>query len=129
MAIILIVDDEQPIREVLALVLRADGHRILLAGNGQQALELVTEDRPDLVLADVMMPRLNGAKLCRRLKAEPTTASIPVILMSAAGQAVADGAGADAYLDKPFELHEVDRLVRRWLPPTPGLPSPGSEHR
>jgi CheY-like chemotaxis protein len=113
---ILIVDDEQPMRELLVAIFEDAGHRALPAINGRHALEVLEEERPDLVLSDVMMPVLNGATLCRRLKAEPSTTSIPVILMSAAGQQVAEESGADAYLDKPFDLDEMEALVRRWLP-------------
>ena len=121
MASILIVDDEQPMRELLAAIFEDAGHRALPAINGRHALEVVEQERPDLVLSDVMMPVLNGLILCRRLKAEPSTASIPVILMSAAGHQVADGSAADAYLDKPFNLDELEALVRRWLPPATRL--------
>ena len=121
MATILIVDDEQPVRDLLAAIFEDSGHRALPAINGRDALEILDQERPDLVLSDVMMPVLNGATLCRRLKAEPSTASIPVILMSAAGRQVADGSGADAYLDKPFDLDGMEALVRRWLPPATRL--------
>ena len=129
MATILIVDDERPMRELLAEVFEDDGHRALSASNGRHALELLEQEQPDLVLSDAMMPVLSGVNLCRRLKAEPSTASIPVILMSAAGWQVADGAGADAYIDKPFELAEIEALVRRWLPPPGGPPHDGSTPR
>jgi CheY-like chemotaxis protein len=121
MASILIVDDEQPMRELLIAIFEDAGHHALPAINGRHALEVLEQERPDLVLSDVMMPVLNGLNLCRRLKAEPSTASIPVILMSAAGHEVADGSAADAYLDKPFELDELEALVRRWLPPATRL--------
>jgi DNA-binding response OmpR family regulator len=116
MATILVVDDEEPIRTLLADIFVERGHRSLLARNGQDALDIIAQERPDLVLADVMMPLINGAELCRRLKADGATQSIPVILMSAAGRDVADGSGADDYLDKPFYLDEVEALVDGWLP-------------
>jgi len=128
MATILIVDDEKPLRELLALVFASDEHRVVLAGNGRQALELVAQDRPYVVLSDVMMPLLSGDKLCRRLKSDPVTALIPVILMSAAGRAIADTAGADAFVHKPFELDEIEALVRRWLPSTPLPETSGNVH-
>lgn len=117
MATILIVDDEEPVRELLGEIFEGFGHRAPQAINGRHAIELLKEERPDLVLSDVMMPVLGGAALCRLLKAEPSTASIPIILMSAAGRQVADGTGADAYLDKPFDLDQLEALVYRWLPP------------
>ncbi len=119
MRTILIVEDEAPLRELLADLVEDAGYRPLQAIHGREALALIEQERPDVVLSDVMMPVLNGAELCRILKAQPSSASIPVILMSAAGPAIADGAGADAFVDKPFELSELEALVRRWLPPEP----------
>jgi len=116
---ILIVEDEAPLRELLADLVEDAGYRPLQAIHGREALALIEQERPDVVLSDVMMPVLNGAELCRILKAQPSSASIPVILMSAAGPAIAAGAGADAFVDKPFELSELEALVRRWLPPEP----------
>ncbi|MDE3075569.1 MAG: response regulator, partial [Chloroflexota bacterium] len=85
MSAILIADDEQPVREFLALVLADFGHETVLARNGQDALELIEKERPDLVISDVMMPLMGGVELCRRLKAAPDTAAIPVVLMTSAG--------------------------------------------
>ena len=117
MATILVVDDEQPLRDLLADVLELDGHRVILAGNGRDALAIARRDRPDLVVSDVMMPHLNGVRLCQQLKAEPSTASVPVILMSAVGPRVVAGSSADAFLKKPFDLHEVEAIVRKLLYP------------
>ena len=119
MRTILIVEDEAPLRELLADLVEDAGYRPLQAIHGREALALIEQEQPDVVLSDVMMPVLNGAELCRILKGQPRTAAIPVILMSAAGPAIADGAGADAFVDKPFELSELEALVRRWLPPEP----------
>lgn len=77
MATILVIDDEQPLRELLAEALESEGHRVIVAGNGREALAMVRRDRPDLVVSDVMMPFLNGVKLCQQLKADPSTASVP----------------------------------------------------
>jgi DNA-binding response OmpR family regulator len=115
-ATILVVEDEAPIRELLADIVVDHGHRSLQANNGQDALDVIARERPDLVLSDVMMPLINGAELCRRLKAAVATRSIPVILMSAAGRSVAEGTGADDFLDKPFHLDEVEALLHEWLP-------------
>jgi CheY-like chemotaxis protein len=116
-ATILIVDDEEPVRDFLAQLLADVGHRTLQAIHGAEALRLVENERPDLVIADIMMPVLNGAELCRRLKAGATTNAIPVILMSAAGPRAADGTGADAFIAKPFDLEDIEALVDRWSPP------------
>ena len=119
MATILIVDDERPVREFLAELFESAGHRILQAVHGRQALDLVQQARPDLVISDIMMPVLGGDELCRRLKANPSTGAIPVILMSAAGRRPGVDAGADAYIDKPFNLDAVEALVERSLAPDP----------
>ena len=117
MATILIVDDEEPVRGFLAQLLADAGHRTLQAVHGAEALAVVQKDRPDLVVSDIMMPVLNGAELCRRLKAGEETRAIPVILMSAAGRRSADGTGADAFIAKPFDLEAMETLVQRWCPP------------
>lgn len=115
MTTILIVDDEQPIRELLALVMHGVGYETVTASHGGDALAAVAASRPDLVLADVMMPVLSGLELCRRLKSEPTTRTIPVILMSAVRFDRARLAEADAFLAKPFDLNQVEALVERQL--------------
>ena len=123
MATILVVDDEQPLRDLLADVLELDGHRVLVAANGREALAIARRDRPDLVVSDVMMPLLNGVRLCQQLKADPSTASVPVILMSSVGPRIVNGSGADAFVKKPFDLDEVEAVVRTLLVSTvkPGI--------
>jgi CheY-like chemotaxis protein len=113
-ATILIVDDEGPVRDFLAQFLADIGHRTLQAIHGAQALEVVQKEQPDLVIADIMMPVLNGAELCRRLKSSAGAPTIAVILMSAAGRRSADGTGADAFISKPFDLADMQALVHRW---------------
>jgi two-component system phosphate regulon response regulator PhoB len=115
LAIILIVDDEEPVRGFLAQVLSGDGYEVRLAIHGSQALELVEKERPDLVLSDIMMPVLNGVELCRQLKGRADTKDVPVILMTSAGRKVADGTGCDAYITKPFDLIDIEALVQRLL--------------
>lgn len=117
MATILIVDDEEPVRDFLAQMLADGGHRTLQAVHGAEALELVAKERPDLVVSDIMMPVLNGAELCRRLKAGTDGPPIPVILMSSAGPRAADGTGTDAFIAKPFDLADMEALVARWASP------------
>jgi len=116
MPLVLIVDDEEPVRNFMAQVLAEGGYETLTASDGHQALGMVGQRRPDLVISDVMMPVLNGVELCRRLKAGPPTSSIPVILMSSAGRRAAEGAAADDFLPKPFDLAAMEGLVNRWLP-------------
>ncbi len=116
MATVLIVDDELPLRSLLAMMVREAGHTAVLATNGRQALELIRRQRPDLVLSDVMMPLMNGAALCRGLKLAADTATIPVILMSTVTNTPWHGTRADAFLAKPFDLDDVEALLERWLP-------------
>jgi len=116
-ATILVVEDEKPLRDFLVFFLEGAGHRVLQAISGQHALLLVAEERPDLVLSDIMMPLLSGVELCRQLKAAQDTRAIPVILMSAVGwggEPAFEDTGANAYLDKPFSLDALEALVRRW---------------
>jgi CheY-like chemotaxis protein len=110
------VDDEAPIRDFLALVLEDMGHRVVAAINGRHALTVAAQEHPDLVISDVMMPSMGGVELTRRLKGgEAGDREVPVILMSSAGPAAADGAGADAFIDKPFDLEAMEKLVARWV--------------
>jgi DNA-binding response OmpR family regulator len=115
-AVILVVEDERPVREFLAGALVLDGYRVVQAFHGEHALSLVMGERPDLVIADVMMPLMGGEELCRRLKADPATAAVPVILMSAARPPAARDAPADAFIAKPFDLDTMDALVHALLP-------------
>jgi CheY-like chemotaxis protein len=114
MAVILLVEDEEPIQQFIGDLLSEEGYDVMCADHGAQALGLAQETRPDLVLTDLMMPIMNGAELCRRLKDEMTTSQVPIIVMSAAGRDQADGIGADAFLSKPFELDALLDLVARY---------------
>lgn len=113
MARILVVDDEPPIREFLVLILTDLGYEVCAAINGRDAIRLATEQRPDLVISDVMMPLMSGPELCRWLKRELRPPP-PVILTSSIDGHLAAGAGADAFVPKPFDLDELERIVRRW---------------
>ncbi|WP_433405081.1 SpoIIE family protein phosphatase [Streptomyces sp. CA-146814] len=108
---VLIADDNADMREYLTRLLRDAGYQVDAVVDGQQALEAVRADAPDLVVSDVMMPRLNGLSLVRALRTDSRTASVPVVLLSArAGQeASIEGlrAGADDYLVKPFAAAEL----------------------
>ena len=115
MATILIVDDEESVRTVLALLFAGDGYEVRVAAHGGQALDIVEKDVPDLVISDVFMPIVGGSELCRRLKGTPATAAVPVILMGTFGPGAVDLQGADAYITKPFNLVEMEALVRLCL--------------
>ena len=116
---ILIADDEPNIRQLVAFTLRRRGYIILEAGDGTTALEQIREQIPDLVILDVMMPGLTGIAVVQQLAAEPATAAIPVILLSAKGQGVEieEGlaSGARLYLVKPFSPRELAERVAEVL--------------
>jgi two-component system, sensor histidine kinase and response regulator len=113
-SIVLVVDDEQPVADVIRLLVEDLGHQVYTAFNGVEALELAQRQKPRLVISDIMMPHMSGDELCRRLKSEPSLASVKVILMSAAGSGRAEETGADAFLHKPFDLETVEQLVTRF---------------
>ena len=85
------------------------------AAHGIDALSKIKITQPDLILTDLMMPKLNGAELCRTLRSEPSTRCIPIILMSSLEASAAGTTGADAFIAKPFRLEVVEDLVAFWL--------------
>ena len=111
---VLIVEDDPVILRLLEVNFELEGLEVLLAEDGAAGLELAKERRPDLVVTDIMMPKLSGIELVESLKTDPLTAHIPIILLSAKAQ-TADlkagmDAGADDYITKPFEpLDLLDR--------------------
>ena len=113
MATVLVVDDEFGISTLLRDVFEDEGHRVLTATNGRQALERVVEERPDLVLTDFMMPVLDGAALIKALAADPALNGIPVLLMSSMPEAtVAERcSGYAAFVRKPFKIYDVLDIV------------------
>src|SRR6476659_7751483 len=113
--IVLVVDDEEPVADVIRLLVEDLGHRVLTARDGVEALELVQREKPGLVISDIMMPRMSGDELCRRLKREPEYRHTRVILMSAAGARRAEETGADAFVHKPFDLETIEELVERFV--------------
>jgi CheY-like chemotaxis protein len=115
MPTILVVDDERPLRELLAAVLAEAGHRVVAARDGRQALEMIASELPDAVVSDVMMPVMTGAELCRRLKGDAATRDLPVVLMSATDERRVQAAGADAFVAKPFDVHVLERLLTSLL--------------
>ena len=117
MAHILVADDEPCIRQLLKQCLVKAGHSVTLAADGREALVLIAEQKPDIVFLDVMMPRLDGFELLTRLKQDPGTAEIPVIMLTAKAQDadVMEGwkRGVHVYLTKPFNPMELLTFTRR----------------
>ena len=116
---ILVADDEEDLRELVTYRLTRSGYKVIGAGDGLQALELAAERTPDLMVLDVMMPKLDGYELTRRVRAEAALRSIPVILLTARSQEsdIDRGfeVGADDYLKKPFNPDELVARVRAVL--------------
>jgi len=118
---ILVVDDDAVIQQLIEVNLELEGYEVDKASNGQEALDKVAQDAPDLILLDVMMPRMNGRDVCRLLKSDPKTASIPIIFLSARAQDMDVEAGlelgADAYVTKPFDpgqlLDTISELLNK----------------
>ncbi|MGH8973903.1 MAG: response regulator transcription factor [Acidimicrobiia bacterium] len=111
MSLVLIADDDPDIRELVAFKLGQAGHRVVAVADGEAALAEARAETPDLVLLDVMMPRRTGMEVCRELRADPRTGSVPVILLTAKAQEadIEQGfaAGADDYIVKPFSPREL----------------------
>ncbi|MGB3147526.1 MAG: phosphate regulon transcriptional regulator PhoB [Paracoccaceae bacterium] len=116
---ILLVEDELAQREMLVYNFEAQGFRVLQASNGEEALLLVAEEPPDLIILDWMMAHVSGIEVCRRLKSRPETQAIPVIMLSARSEE-ADlvrglETGADDYVAKPYSVAELMARVRNQL--------------
>jgi DNA-binding response OmpR family regulator len=110
---ILIADDDPTIRDVLEQYLKREGFRVLIATNGQAALQTAQSEKPNLVVLDLMMPELDGWEVCRRLRAEST---LPILMLTARGEEyeriLGLGLGADDYVTKPFSPGEVVARIK-----------------
>jgi two-component system phosphate regulon response regulator PhoB len=119
MARILVIEDEVDIQKVLEYNLRLAGHDVTGALRGQEGLRLAREERPDLVLLDLMLPDLAGTEICRTLKDDAATRSIPVLVLTARGEeidrVVGFELGADDYVTKPFSVRELVLRIRAIL--------------
>ncbi|MBZ8119364.1 phosphate regulon transcriptional regulator PhoB [Roseovarius sp. LXJ103] len=116
---VLLVEDEPAQREVLLYNLEADGFAVQSAENGEEALELVREGPPDLIVLDWMLPRVSGIEVCRQLKSRAETRAIPIIMLSARSEEVDRvrglETGADDYVVKPYSVVELMARVRAQL--------------
>jgi DNA-binding response OmpR family regulator len=113
---ILIAEDERDIRELITYTLQFAGYEVVSAGDGEEAVQLTLLEKPDLVLLDVRMPRMNGYEACKAIKADEKTKGIPVVFLSAKGQEAEIQAGMQAgaveYMVKPFSPDQLTARVK-----------------
>ena len=113
---VLVVEDDPDARKVLSLILKLDGFDVVTAPGGQEAIELLARELPDLVLLDVLMPRVDGYEVCRWVRANPRTAHVPVVMLSGKtdSDSAAHGAavGADGYMVKPIKPSVLTKQLR-----------------
>ncbi|MBI4954450.1 MAG: response regulator transcription factor [Myxococcales bacterium] len=132
MASILIVEDEGDLVRVLEFNLRLGGHEVVACGRGREAIDRARVERPGLVLLDLMLPDVPGTEVCRALRADPRTAGIGIVMLTAKGEeidrVVGFEVGADDYVVKPFSVRElalrVDAVLRRKGGAAPVIESP-----
>jgi CheY-like chemotaxis protein len=118
---VLVVDDDPVIQKLLQVNFEMEGYTVLTASDGVEGVERARADNPDIIICDIMMPRMDGLEVTKTLKADPATAKIPILLLSAKAQqadvAAGENSGADAYVTKPFDpldlLQRVSGLLSR----------------
>ena len=119
MARILIVDDEPNIVLALELLMKREGYEVLTVDDGQKVFEVLKEFSPDLILLDIMMPKMDGYEVCQRIRAEASLKDISIIMLTAKGREVEKekglALGADYYITKPFSTREVIMKVKEVL--------------
>jgi DNA-binding response OmpR family regulator len=125
---VLVVDDDRVIQQLLQVNLELEGYEVVgTAADGEAALEEAERLRPDLIILDIMMPKMDGLEVCRRLREHPGLARVPVLLLSARAQDLDIRAGlasgASAYLTKPFDPAELVEVVGRLLQGERALPA------
>ena len=116
---ILVVDDEVDLVETIRFPLEAEGFNVLVAYNGEDALNQARKENPDLILLDIMLPKLDGYKVCRLLKFDERYRNIPILMLTAKTQekdkAIGMETGADEYITKPFDMDELLEKVKAYL--------------
>jgi two-component system alkaline phosphatase synthesis response regulator PhoP len=116
---ILIVDDEVDLVETLRFPLEIEGYHVLVAHNGEDALNQARKENPDLILLDLMLPKLDGYKVCRLLKFDERYKHIPILMLTAKTQekdkVLGMDTGANEYITKPFEMDDLIKKVKAYL--------------
>ena len=114
---VLVVDDEFEIRDLLSRFLTEEGYEVIVASNGEEALELAETENPEVILLDIKMPGIDGIEICKRLKAKEKTRFIPVIMATALWDTYSEAieSGAEDFATKPFNLTELSHRVKSIL--------------
>ncbi|HEY7745180.1 MAG TPA: response regulator [Desulfuromonadales bacterium] len=116
---ILVVEDEESLLKLESILLTSKGYEVRGVPNGQAALDAIAEERPDLVLLDIMLPEIDGFEVCRRIKSDTATRDIPVVMLTAKktrdDMARGEKVGADWYITKPFKSAMVIETIQRFL--------------
>lgn len=118
---VLVVDDEEYIQHILNFSFGAEGYEVITAADGEEAVSIARSEKPDIIVLDIMMPKMDGYEACKQIKADPQTQDIPVILLTAKGREVdrklGAEAGADDYVVKPFSpgrlIERVEGFIKR----------------
>lgn len=117
--VVLVADDNEDIRDLLATRLGSRGFEVITAPDGQAALDLALNERPAIAVLDWVMPVIQGHELCVKLKADPRTSDIPVVMLTARGEEedrlLGLDLGADEYVVKPFDIEQLDALLKRLI--------------
>jgi DNA-binding response OmpR family regulator len=120
---ILIADDELIMLKIIELRLKKDGHEVIVTSNGQEALEKIKQEDPDMIIADIMMPFTSGLEIVSVVKQDKQRRNVPIIILSSMGQEnvvlEAFNLGADDYITKPFSPNELSMRVKRLAPRAP----------
>ncbi len=119
MATVLVADDVKSEALLLTQVVQSLGHKSLIADDGESTLRMAQEQNPDLILLDIVMPKVDGFDVCRRLKKDELTARIPIVMVSSKDQRSdkfwAERLGADDYVTKPFQPNELAEKIRKFV--------------
>ena len=120
MAKILVVDDDKGATDLLEAILLATGHQAVIVNDSSKAMETATQEKPNLILLDLMMPEPTGFQLCRMLRQNPDFRTVPIVIITALdntdSRVVAIGAGANGFLRKPFHVSDLTDKIKDLLP-------------
>ena len=131
---VLFVDDEHDMRKLVSFILARQGYRVLTAADGEEGLATIKKEHPHVVLLDLMMPKMNGHEVLRRLKADPAIDHIPVVVLTALGASkdvtMSRELGAMSHLEKPYQaqalFHEIEQGISKHQCPSSSPPAPPS---